>query len=152
MGRSFTVVGSAELVDLPEWGILGVRGKIDTGARTSALHVSNVREIGNGRVVFDVRLHRRKTDRIVHVEAAILRRGRVRSSTGHLQPRVFVTTTIRIGKIERSIELGLVDREHMIFRMLIGRTALVPGVLVDPGRRYVLTPGKKRIKEAWRAL
>ncbi|HVW27627.1 MAG TPA: RimK/LysX family protein [Polyangiaceae bacterium] len=139
MERSSIVIGFAELVDLPEWGIVGLRGKIDTGAKTSALHVSNIREIGNGRVGFDVRLHRRRTDRIVHVEAKILRRGRVRPSNGDVQTRLFVTTTLRIGSIERTIELSLVDRENMIYRMLVGRTAISAGVLVDPARRYALT-------------
>jgi hypothetical protein len=139
MERSSIVIGFAELVDLPEWGIVGLRGKIDTGAKTSALHVSNIREIGNGRVGFDVRLHRRRADRIVHVEAKILRRGRVRPSSGDAQTRLFVETTLRIGSIERTIELSLVDRENMIYRMLVGRTAIGAGVLVDPTRRYALT-------------
>jgi hypothetical protein len=139
MERSSIVIGFAELVDLPEWGIVGLRGKIDTGAKTSALHVSNIREIGNGRVGFDVRLHRRQADRIVHVEAKILRRGRVRPSSGDAQTRLFVETTLRIGSIERTIELSLVDRENMIYRMLVGRTAMGAGVLVDPSRRYALT-------------
>jgi hypothetical protein len=139
MERSSIVIGFAELVDLPEWGIVGLRGKIDTGAKTSALHVSNIREIGNGRVGFDVRLHRRRADRIVHVEAKILRRGRVRPSSGDAQTRLFVATTLRIGSIERTIELSLVDRENMIYRMLVGRTAMGAGVLVDPTRRYALT-------------
>ena len=139
MERTSSVIGFAELVDLPKWGIVGLRGKIDTGAKTSALHVSNIREIGNGRVGFDVRLHRRRIDRIVHVEAKILRRGRVKASSGHAQTRLFVATTLRIGQIEREIELSLVDREHMIYRMLIGRTAFGSGVLVDPSRRYVVT-------------
>jgi hypothetical protein len=154
MERSSIVIGFAELVDLPEWGIVGLRGKIDTGAKTSALHVSNIREIGNGRVGFDVRLHRRKVDRTVHVEAKILRRGRVRPSSGDAQSRLFVATTIRIGSIEREIELSLVDRENMIFRMLVGRTAIGSGVLVDPGRRYVLTkrapPRKKARRKSLR--
>ena len=144
MERSSIVIGFAEFVDLPKWGIVGLRGKIDTGARTSALHVSNIREIGNGRVGFDVRLHRRKIDRTVHVEAKILRRGRVRPSSGDAQVRIFVATTLRIGPIEREIELSLVDRENMIFRLLVGRTALGHGLLVDPARRYVLTPKTRR--------
>lgn len=144
MERPSIVIGFAELLDLPKWGIVGLRGKIDTGARTSALHVSNIREIGNGRVGFDVRLHRKKVDRTVHVEAKILRRGRVRPSSGDAQTRLFVATTLRIGPIEREIELSLVDREQMIYRMLVGRTALGHEFLVDPGRRYVLTRAQKR--------
>lgn len=141
------VVGFAELVDLPEWGISGLRGKIDTGARTSALHVENIQEIGHGRVRFDVRLHRQNTDRTVHVEARILRRGRVRPSSGASQTRLFVTTTLRIGPLERPIELSLVDRDRMIYRMLVGRTALGHAVLVDPGRRYVLTRKRKAARQ-----
>jgi hypothetical protein len=144
MERSSIVIGVAEFVDLPKWGIVGLRGKIDTGAKTSALHVSNIRELGNGRVGFDVRLHRRKTDRTVHVEAKVLRRGRVRASSGDAQTRLFVSTTLRIGKIEREIELSLVDRENMIFRMLVGRTALGYGVLIDPARRYVMTSKSRK--------
>lgn len=144
MDRPSIVIGFAEFVDLPKWGIVGLRGKIDTGAKTSALHVSNIHEVGNGRVGFDVRLHRRKVDRTVHVEAKILRRGRVRPSSGDAQTRLFVATTLRIGPIEHEIELSLVDRENMIFRMLVGRTALGHSFLVDPGRRYVLTRRPKR--------
>ena len=148
MERPSVVIGSAEFVDLPKWGIVGLRGKIDTGARTSALHVSNIHEVGNGRVRFDVRLHRRKVDRTVHVEAKILRRGRVRPSNGDVQTRLFVATTLRIGETEHEIELSLVDRENMIFRMLVGRTALGHSFLVDPGRRYLLTRRPVRRKKA----
>jgi ribosomal protein S6--L-glutamate ligase len=138
------VIGFAEFVDFPKWGIVGLRGKIDTGAKSSALHVSNIRELAGGRVGFDVRLHRKKADRIVHVEAKLLRRGRVRPSSGDAQTRLFVSATLRIGSIEREIELSLVDRENMIFRMLVGRTALGGGFLVDPTRRYVLTQRRKK--------
>jgi hypothetical protein len=152
MERPPSVIGFAEFVDLPKWGIVGLRGKIDTGAKTSALHVSNIREIGNGRVGFDVRLHRRRIDYTVHVEAKILRRGRVKPSSGHVQTRLFVATTLKIGIIEREIELSLVDRENMIYRMLVGRTAIGPNVLVDPSRRYILTrrsaPRKKGRRKA----
>jgi ribosomal protein S6--L-glutamate ligase len=144
-----TVIGFAELVDFPKWGIVGLRGKIDTGAKTSALHVSNIRETGDGNVGFDVRLHRRHPERVVHVEAAIVRRGSVRPSSGVLQTRLFVSATLRIGAIERQIELNLVDRKNMIYRMLVGRSAIGHGVFVDPNRKYVLTrvgprPGKSR--------
>jgi hypothetical protein len=144
--RDHVVVGFVEHVDLPDWGIVGLRGKIDTGARTSALHVSNIREVAGGRVRFDVRLHRRNVDRTVHVEAKIRRRGRVKPSSGDAQTRIFVVTTLLIGTVEREVEVSLVDREKMIFRMLIGRSALGRGVLVDPNRRYVVTKGMKRKK------
>jgi hypothetical protein len=132
------VIGVTEYVDIPEWRILRLRAKIDTGARSSALHVENIRELGSGRVRFDVRLSRSESDRRVTVEARIARRGHVRPSSGELEARIFVAVRVRIGPIEREIELSLVDRGRMIFRMLIGRRALAHAFLVDPSRRYVL--------------
>jgi hypothetical protein len=133
-----------EYVDIPEWRIARLRAKIDTGARTSALHVENIRELGSGRVRFDVRLSRNESDRRVTVEARVVRRGHVRPSSGELEARIFVAVRLRIGPIEREVELSLVDRGRMIFRMLIGRRALAHAFLVDPSRRYVLRePARK---------
>lgn len=132
------VIGVTEYVDIPAWRILRLRAKIDTGARSSALHVENIRELGGGRVRFDVRLSRSESDRRVTVESRIARRGQVRPSSGEPEQRIFVAVKVRIGPVEREIELSLVDRGKMIFRMLIGRRALAHAFLVDPGRRYVL--------------
>ncbi len=132
------VIGVTEYVDIPAWRIARLRAKIDTGARSSALHVENIRELGSGRVRFDVRLSRSESDRRVTVEAPIVRRGQVRPSSGQLEARIFVAVRVRIGPVEREIELSLVDRGRMIFRMLIGRRALAHAFLVDPSRRYVL--------------
>lgn len=132
------VIGVTEYVDIPAWRILRLRAKIDTGARSSALHVENIRELGSGRVRFDVRLSRSESDRRVTVESRIARRGHVRPSSGEQEERIFVAVKVRIGPVEREIELSLVDRGRMIFRMLIGRRALAHAFLVDPGRRYLL--------------
>jgi len=132
------VIGVTEYVDIPAWRILRLRAKIDTGARSSALHVENIRELAAGRVRFDVRLSRNESDRRVTVEARIARRGQVRPSSGEQEERIFVAVKVRIGPVEREIELSLVDRGRMIYRMLIGRRALAHLFLVDPGRRYLL--------------
>jgi hypothetical protein len=132
------VIGVIEYVDIPAWRILRLRAKIDTGARSSALHVENIHELGGGRVRFDVRLSRSESHRRVTVESRIARRGQVRPSSGEPEERIFVAVKVRIGPVEREIELSLVDRGRMIFRMLIGRRALAQAFLVDPGRRYVL--------------
>ncbi|HYQ27469.1 MAG TPA: RimK/LysX family protein [Polyangiaceae bacterium] len=143
------VIGVTEYVDIPAWRILRLRAKIDTGARSSALHVENIRELAGGRVRFEVRLSRSESDRRVTVEARIARRGQVRPSSGELEQRIFVAVKVRIGPVEREIELSLVDRGRMIFRMLIGRRALAHAFLVDPGRRYVLhSPGASAAQPA----
>jgi hypothetical protein len=139
------LIGTVEQVDLPEWGIESLPAKIDTGARSSALHVENIEVLGDGRVRFDVRLHRKKRTRRVHVVATIARQSRVRPSSGHSELRFFVKTTVRIGPVEREVELSLVDRERMLYRMLLGRTTVATDFLIDAGGRYLLTkPRAKR--------
>lgn len=136
--RRLRVIGVAEYVDIPAWNVRALAAKVDTGARTSALHVENVEELGRRRVRFDVRLNRRLPRQHVRVEATIVRRGRVRSTNGVVKPRLFVEVNVSIGGVRRKIELGLVDRRNMIYRMLLGRSALAGVFLVDPGRRFVL--------------
>jgi hypothetical protein len=147
-GRRPLVIGAAEFVDIPAWGIRGLAVKVDTGARTSALHVENVRELARGRVRFDVRLHRRLPERRVTVEAAIHRRGRVRSTSGDAEPRLFVAVGIQVGPVRKRVELGLVDRKNMIYRMLLGRGALSGSFLVDAGRRFVLSRSRPALPRA----
>lgn len=136
--RRLRVIGVAEYVDIPAWNVRALAAKVDTGARTSALHVENVEELGRRRVRFDVRLNRKLPRERVRVEATILRRGRVRSTSGVVKPRLFVEVNVSIGGVRRKIELGLVDRRSMIYRMLLGRSALSGVFLVDPSRRFVL--------------
>jgi hypothetical protein len=138
------IIGWAEYVSIPDWNVQRLRAKMDTGARSSALHVENLEEIGHGRVRFDVRLHRKDRDRRVSVEAPITRRGRVRPSSGVAEDRIFVTAVIQIGPVKQEIELSLVSREKMIFRMLIGRSALAHAFMVDVSRRYSLDPPGRR--------
>jgi len=139
-----TLIGWNEYVDLPDWGIRNLRAKVDTGARSSALHVENIRELPRDRVHFEVILHRQKRDRRVPVETHIARRGRVRSSTGHYATRIFVATKLRIGEFEQEVEMSLVDREKMIYRMLLGRSALSGAFLIDVSRRALLGKRKRR--------
>lgn len=138
------LIGWNEYVDLPDWDISGLRAKVDTGARTSALHVEDIEELPRGRVRFDVILHRERRDRRVHVRTKVVRRGRVRSSTGHYSTRLFVAARVQIGPVLRTVELSLVDREKMIYRMLLGRTALSGPFLIDPAHRALLGRRKKR--------
>ena len=141
--REPVLIGWTELVDLPEWGIRRLRAKVDTGARTSALHVQNIEELPRGKVRFDVVLHRKKRDRRIHVLTSITRRGRVRSSNGQLTERLFVQTVLRLGPVEKRIEVSLVDRQKMIHRMLLGRSALTGPILIDVDRRLTLGARKR---------
>lgn len=143
------VIGWRERVGFPDWNIRGVETKIDTGARTSALHVENLRRIGSGRIRFEVVLNRKKPVQSVSVEASPVRTSLVRSSSGHRQYRYVVRTRIHIGNITRTIELSLVRRGEMICRMLLGRTAL-EGFAVDVCRKYVLSERIRKMKREGR--
>lgn len=130
------VIGRREYVAFPDWGIRGVEAKIDTGARTSAIHVDNIKRLSGERVRFEVVLSRRRPNKRVQVEADLVRVTRVRSSTGHQQERFVVAARMRIGSVRRRIELSLVSRKHMLCRMLLGRTAL-SGFLIDVNVKHV---------------
>ena len=150
MDAPTVLIGWNEYIDIPDWGVKRLRAKVDTGARSSALHVENIRELPRERVRFDVVLHRLERDRRVRVTTRIVRRGRVRSSTGHYESRIFVVAPLRIGAIELDVEVSLVDRERMIYRMLLGRSALAGPFLIDPARRHLLHP-RRRVRKKKKA-
>ena len=141
-----TTVGWREMVDLPEWGVRRIRAKIDTGARTSAIHVAEIEELPQGRIRFEVVVRERPARKTVWVEADAVRESTVKPSSGQRQNRPVVRTTMRIDTVEHPIELSLVCRKGMLCRMLVGRTALGDDILVDPSQRYLRTrpPGRKR--------
>jgi hypothetical protein len=131
-------IGYAERVALPDWGVQELAAKVDTGALTSALHVENICEWEDGWVSFDVVLDARGRRSRRNVDARLARRGQVRSTSGTVEHRIFVQTTLRLGEVVRPIEVGLVDRASMNYRMLLGRRALAGRFVVDPARRYLL--------------
>lgn len=138
------LIGSMEYVRLPDWRIGRLRAKVDTGARTSALHVEELEELPGDRVRFEVAMHRSDRCRSVQVETPVVRRSAVRSSSGQLEERIFVRTRILLGAVEREIEVSLTSRHSMRFRMLLGRSALKGTFVVDPGRRYIETHEERR--------
>ncbi len=136
--RRRLVIGALEPVNIPAWGVFGIDARVDTGALTSALHVENLRELGGGRVAFDVRVKARGRGATTGVVATVARRGRVRSSNGGLSVRLFVAARVQLGPVLRRVEVGLVDRRSMTYRMLLGRTALAGYFLVDPAAERTL--------------
>ncbi len=130
------IIGWREKVSFPEWGVKEIEAKIDTGARTSAIHVEDVVRLKGDRVRFHLVTRRRQPFKHVLVTADIVRMTRVRSSTGHTQTRYVVSTVVRLGSVRKRVELSLVRRERMLCRMLLGRTAL-EGFLIDPIRKHL---------------
>ncbi len=132
-----TLIGWREYVVLPEWGVSHIKAKADTGARTSAIDVANIEEIGPDRVRFDLVIDRGTPVRTATIETDIVRRTRVKSSFGAAHDRLVVRTLIQLGPVRKSVDLSLVCRRNMLCRMLLGRAALEPEFVVDPGRRYL---------------
>lgn len=136
------IAGWREFVSFPEWDVEHIEAKLDTGARTSAIHVEDVKKISSNRVRFHLVTSRKKPFKHVAVTADLVRLSRIRSSTGHAQERYVVATTVKLGLIKRRIELSLVGRDKMLCRMLIGRTAL-DGILVNSTEKYLLGDHRK---------
>jgi len=140
-------IGWREQVAFPDWGIKRVRAKIDTGARTSAIHVAQIEELDSGHIRFEVVVRERPSRKTIWIDAErVVRESTVKPSSGDLQQRPVVKTRIILGGIQREIELSLVCRAGMLCRMLIGRTALEGAFLVDSSRKYVT--GKKGRKKS----
>ena len=131
------LIGWRELVDIPAWGIHGLKAKIDTGARTSALHVDNIVELDENHIEFVVILSRKNTKKRIKVRARAVKRGWVRASHGRTT-RWYIETRIKIGPLECVIPLNLVDRSAMIYRMLLGRNAIEGSFIVDVSKSYTL--------------
>lgn len=137
------VAGRVERVALPAWGIESLRAKVDTGARSSALHVDALRQVSESEVEFEVvlSLHRRRR---VRVRSPFLRIARVRPTSGVSESRYVVPVEIVLGPLRKSIEVTLAERGAMRFRMLLGRRALAGDFLVDPARPYLLSRASMR--------
>ncbi|WP_235536046.1 ATP-dependent zinc protease [Nocardioides sp. Root190] len=132
--------GWREWVRLPGMGVGPVKAKLDTGARTSALHAFDLVEFerdGVDWVRFSVHPWQRSNQDAVLVECPVHDRRTIRSSTGHEQERVVVLTEIELLGQTVTTEVTLTRRDEMGFRMLVGREALRRGFLVDSGRSYL---------------
>jgi hypothetical protein len=141
---SSTLVGWRECIALPDLGLPALRAKIDTGARTSALHVdAQWRTVEAGAPWVGFRLTPRDRD-VVEVHAPVHDEREVVDSGGHRSRRVFLRTRLQLAGVERTIEVNLTDRRGMRFAMLVGRTALSGDFTVDPSRSFLHGRGHRR--------
>jgi len=133
-------VGWREWAALPDLGIPAIKVKLDTGARSSALHAYDITrhddETGAW-VEFEVHPLQRDGCTIMRSRARLLDERWVRSSSGRRTFRPVIATTLVLGTDVWPIELTLVRRDLMGFRMLIGREALRRRFVVDPGRSFL---------------
>ena len=134
------VIGWREWVELPELGVDRIKAKIDTGARTSSLHAFDLERFerdGREMVRFEAHPLQRDTSLRIPVEAELVDRRSIRSSTGAETVRPVIETEVSLLGQRWPIELSLIRRDLMGFRMLLGRQALRGRFVVDPGRSFL---------------
>jgi len=143
-GDGKVLLGWREWVGLPELGIPRIKAKVDTGARTSAIHAWRTERYIEGGAPW-VRLHihplQRDTKVSIIANVAIIDERAVSDSGGHRERRIVVAANLDIGPVAWPIELTVTNRDAMLFRMLLGRTAMRGRIVVDPSRSYLLGAG-----------
>lgn len=134
------LIGWREWVALPALGIPAIKAKVDTGARTSALHTFDLdtyTQGGHEYVRFCIHPLQRRTDIVLECQAPVLDRRMVRDSGGHAEERLVINTELALADRRWTIEVTLTSRDDMMFRMLLGRGGLrAGGLVVDPGASY----------------
>ncbi len=145
-----SLIGWREWVGLPRLGISRIKAKVDTGARSSALHAYDIHEFqrdGNRWVRFKVHPIQRDSHNFIETEARILDHRIVRSSNGKSEQRPVIETTVEMLGISQSVELTLTNRDAMGFRMLLGRQAIRRRFVVDAGKSYYGGKPKRKRKK-----
>jgi hypothetical protein len=140
VARRLHTLGWREWVALPDLEIAAVKAKLDTGARSSALHaffVERFREGSEERVRFGMHPLQNRSDPEVICEADLLDEREVVDSGGHREVRCFIRTRVSLAGETWEIEASLTDRETMRYRMLLGRRALAGRAVVDPSLSYL---------------
>ncbi|MBE9043272.1 ATP-dependent zinc protease [Pleurocapsales cyanobacterium LEGE 10410] len=144
--RSIKTIGWREAVTLPQLGIEQIKAKIDTGARSSALHAYKIKELkrDNKQIIqFQVHPVQRNNEISIITEAELLEYREIRNSGGIAQLRPVIKTELSLGGQSWLIELTLTNRDVMGFRMLLGRQAVRNKFLVDPGRSFLQSRRKQ---------
>jgi hypothetical protein len=135
------LIGWREDVRLPELDVGILVAKVDTGARSAALHAENIVIKGN-RVSFTMELGGRRQ----RLDAPLAGAKRVKSSNGHSEIRAVIETTIEVGHYSFDAEVTLTDRADMGVPMLLGRSSIKGRFIVHPGRSFLISRSKRKPK------
>ena len=135
------IIGNTEALCLPELGITGLHTRVDTGAKTSSLHVDNLlcfKEDGERYVEFDLHPDVYHLEETVRCTAKLKTSKKIKSSNGEVETRCVIETLLRIGGEQWLIDLTLSNRQDMTYMMLLGRQGMSNKVIVDPSESFLL--------------
>jgi ribosomal protein S6--L-glutamate ligase len=153
MSANKVILGSEEWCSFPELGIPTIKARVDSGAKTSALHAVNISPFvkeGENWVKFDINPIQNNSKTIIHCEARLVDKRIVKSSSGFREQRYVISTPLVFGEENWAIEMTLTNRDSMGFRMLLGREAMSGRVLVDPEQKYLLgQPTSEELKSLY---
>lgn len=138
--KQLKVIGWREWLSIPTLGVDRIKAKVDTGARSSAIHAFNVRtfsEHGAPHVSFQLHPVQDRRHPSIEAVAEIRDERMVKSSNGQRELRFVIDVDINMGGLVWPVELTLTDRDPMGFRMLLGREAIRKRFLVDAGRSFL---------------
>ena len=136
------IIGSIEVCDLPDLGISDLQIRVDTGAKTSSLHVDNLQKFTKGGkpwVRFDIHPDVYDIEKVASCECAIHDVRSVKSSNGVAEERYVIKTSLCLGGESWPIHITLTNRADMSYLMLFGRQGMGECVLVDPSQTFLLS-------------
>lgn len=137
------ILGKIDKFDLPDLGVYNIKAKIDTGAKTSSLHCSDMIQVGDSLVRFIVLDNKNNNLTDEYITKPISRISYVKSSNGKSEKRYFIKTRIIIYNKIYDMELSLSNRDSMIYPLLIGRELLDKGFIIDTTKKYLSFKEKK---------
>lgn len=147
------ILGSEEWCSFPEIGIPTIKARVDSGAKTSALHALNINAFskeGEPWVRFDINPIQNNVKTLIHCQAPLIDKRIVKSSSGFREQRFVIQSLLKLGESSWPIEMTLTNRDSMGFRMLLGREAMSGRALVDPEQKYLLgEPSSAYLKEIY---
>jgi ribosomal protein S6--L-glutamate ligase len=154
MSENKVILGSEEWCTFPDLGIPTIKARVDSGAKTSALHAVNIAPFikdDTNWVKFDINPIQNNNKTVIHCEAPLVDKRIVKSSSGFREQRYVIQTMLEIGDSKWPIEMTLTNRDSMGFRMLLGREAMSGRVLVDPEKKYLIgEPNPETLKDLYK--